>query len=74
MNKMPLFPDNIPAEKGGVAMKRKSKSPDSPLYQHTVEELQFQERLIIKYIIEGMTREEAAIQALADLREKMDRR
>ncbi|WP_162707369.1 hypothetical protein [Phyllobacterium sophorae] len=54
-------------------MKRKSKSPDSPLDQHTVEELQFQERLIIKYIIEGMTREEAAIQALADLRE-MDRR
>ncbi|MDR6634554.1 hypothetical protein J2X72_003364 [Phyllobacterium sp. 1468] len=55
-------------------MKRKSKTPESPLDKHTVEELEFQERLIIKYVKEGMTREEAAMQALADLREKMDRR
>ena len=55
-------------------MKRKSKSPESPLDEHTVEELEFQERLIIKYMKEGMTREEAAMQALADLREKLDRR
>ena len=58
----------------GVIMKRKSKSPESPLDEHTVEELEFQERLIIRYMKEGMTREEAAMQALADLREKLDRR
>ena len=55
-------------------MMRKSKSPESPLDENTVEELEFQERLIVKYMKEGMTREEAAMQALADLREKMDRR
>lgn len=54
-------------------MKRKSKSPESPLDQHTVQELEFQERLIIKYMNRGMTREEATMHALADLREKMDR-
>lgn len=55
-------------------MKRKPKSPRSPLDEHTVDELAFQERLIIKYMEEGMSRDEAAMQALADLREKMDQR
>jgi hypothetical protein len=60
-------------KQSGAAMKRKSKSPESPLDEHTVQELELQERLIIKYMKEGMTREEAAMHALAELREKMDR-
>jgi hypothetical protein len=52
-------------------MKQKSKSPKSTLDEHVAHELELQERLIIKYIKEGMTREEAAMQALADLREKI---
>jgi hypothetical protein len=72
---MPHFPDNIPAEtKWSGFMKRKPKSPRSPLDEHTVDELALQERLIIKYMEEGMSRDEAAMQALADLREKMDQR
>jgi hypothetical protein len=68
---MPHFPDSIPGEtEWSGFVKRKPKSSESPLDRHTVEELQLQERLIIKYIEEGMTREEAALQALADLRER----
>jgi hypothetical protein len=48
----------------------KHKPSDSPLDKRTVEELELQEKLTLKYIDEGFTREEAGIRAVAEMREK----
>ena len=49
-------------------MTAKNKSFDSPLDKRTVEELELQEKLTLKYIEEGFTREEASIRAVAEMR------
>ena len=52
-------------------MTAKNKSSDSPLDKRTVEELELQEKLTLKYIEEGFTREEASIRAVAEMRGKL---
>ncbi|MGH6859758.1 MAG: hypothetical protein ACRECY_05840 [Phyllobacterium sp.] len=55
-------------------MTRKKQPAEDELDSRTVEELRLQEKLIIKYVEKGMSREEAAMQALADLRDRQERR
>jgi hypothetical protein len=69
---MPHFVDTI-SDLAEWSHIMKQKPDPSPLNKRTVEELELQERLIIKYVEKGMTREEAALQALADLRDRKSR-